>query len=191
MYAVWALGGQLWLVQSRKCSVGRWVGVSRLFPALIAVLPEFEPCLKESCHMYSFVSGYPHFVCQIVPVGTCNCSSYFFIVVWLYILWLSCSLLVCSVMSVRLFPRFGSCEQCCSDVCPSVHVLLDECPVADCASIWQSGHFQRSRYSLIDPPHGCADLRHHQQWVSILGASYHHQGGILKGVPVCLWDFIG
>ena len=50
------------LVRSRTCNVGRWVDVSRLSPALTAVLPEFEPCLKESCHMYSFVSGYPHFV---------------------------------------------------------------------------------------------------------------------------------
>lgn len=45
------------LVHSRKCNVGRWVGVSRLSPALVAVLPEFEPCLKESFHMYSFLSG--------------------------------------------------------------------------------------------------------------------------------------
>lgn len=46
------------LVQSKKCGIGRWVGVSRLSTALTAGLPEFEPCLKESCHMYSFVSGF-------------------------------------------------------------------------------------------------------------------------------------
>ena len=36
------------LVQSKKCGIGRWVGVSRLSTALTAGLPEFEPCLKES-----------------------------------------------------------------------------------------------------------------------------------------------
>ena len=85
----------------------------------------------------------------------------------------------------EIVSAFGLCEQCCSDVCTLCTLLLDEHPVVDCVFIYRMDIFSAVDTASV-PPHSSADLDHHQQSVSILGASYHHQWGILRGVPVCL-----
>lgn len=126
------------------------VGVGRTGSYLAPVLPGFKPCLMESCYVYSSVSGCPHSLCQIIPVGACSHSRFIFIGVALYF----------AVILQFIYPFCHDQREIVS--CPNSAVLT-------CAHFywmntqwWIGGHgdthFQGRRYRLTTLPRGCAEL---------------------------------